>query len=458
MEPSIGSLEGKRVTVMGLGRFGGGLGAALWLARQGADVLVTDTATEEKLAGAMEALAPHIKAGRITTRLGEHNVSDFTTADLVVANPAVPMPWENRFLRAAEAAGVAVTTEIALALERIPAGCRLIATTGTAGKSTTSALVHHVLSACGVDSVLGGNLGGSLLEALSSGRVTPSTTLVIELSSFMLYWIGRVGAPCAPDAAIVTNINANHIDWHQTLAHYTQSKQVLLAQQHPGTTAILGSVVRHWPLRDGVARVVIDDQSPRIEGLSIPGLHNELNAAAAIAAVRAVHPHITEIQALDAARTFKGLPHRLEFVTIARGVRCYNDSKSTTPDATLLAVEAFAEAPGRNHVHLIAGGADKGSDLTPIANLAPHLAGLYTVGATGPTINAAAQGRAIPCVTIDAAIERAFARSSPGDILLLSPGCASWDQFTNYEARGRRFTEHVQAPFKENLQPPADAR
>ncbi len=445
MEPSGGSLEGKRVTVMGLGRFGGGLGAALWLARQGADVLVTDSAPEDKLGSAMEALGPLITSGRVRTRLGEHNVSDFTTADLVVANPAVPFPWENRFLRAAEAAGVAITTEIALAIERIPVGCRVITTTGTAGKSTTSALVHHILTGCGTDAILGGNLGGSLLDALSSGLVRPSTTLVIELSSFMLYWIGRIGVRLAPDAAIVTNINANHIDWHQTFDHYAKSKQILLASQQPGATAILGSVVRDWPIRPGVHRVVIGDTSPRIAGLSIPGRHNELNAAAALAAVRAVHPHIAESQAIDAARTFKGLPHRLEFVTTARGVRCYNDSKSTTPDATLLAVEAFAENPGRSRVHLIVGGADKGSDLSPLARLAPTLAGLYTVGATGPAIDRASEGRSIPCATIDHAAAKAFERASPGDILLLSPGCASWDQFTNYEARGRRFIEHVRS-------------
>jgi UDP-N-acetylmuramoylalanine--D-glutamate ligase len=126
-------------------------------------------------------------------------------------------------------------------------------------------------------------------------------------------------------------------------------------------------------------------------------------------------------------------------------VRCYNDSKSTTPDATLLAVEAFAENPGRSRVHLIVGGADKGSDLSPLARLAPTLAGLYTVGATGPAIDRASEGRSIPCATIDHAAAKAFERASPGDILLLSPGCASWDQFTNYEARGRRFIEHVRS-------------
>lgn len=439
------TLEGRRVTVMGLGRFGGGLGAALWLAGQGADVLVTDTAREEKLDDALQALRPHIASGRVTTRLGEHNVSDFTTADLVVANPAVPAPWENRYLRAAEAAGVPITTEIALALQRIPAGARLACVTGTAGKSTTSAMIHHALLDNGVDAVLGGNLGGSLLEALTDGRVQPSTTLVVEMSSFMLYWVGRTGVRCRPDVAVVTNLNPNHIDWHQTLDHYTKSKQVLLAAQPAGATAVLGVSVSHWQICPGVRRVVIGEAAPRITGLSIPGQHNETNAAAALAAVCALHPELSEAKVLESVRTFRGLPHRLEYVACPRGVRCYNDSKSTTPDATLLAVESFAEMPGRDRVHLIVGGADKGSDLSALARLAPSLAGLYTVGVTGPAIDHASEGRSIPCGTIDRAVSLAFERAREGDILLLSPGCASWDQFTNYEARGRRFFEHVRA-------------
>jgi UDP-N-acetylmuramoylalanine--D-glutamate ligase len=436
-------LEGKHVTVMGLGRFGGGLGAALWLAHQGAQVHVTDMAQPASLADAVASLQPLIASGRITTRLGEHNVSDFTTCDLVVANPAVPYPWENRFLRAAHAANVPITTEIALAIERLPKGCKVIAVTGTAGKSTTAALAHHILSSCGVETALGGNLGGSLLEALTLGRITPSTTVVIELSSFMLHWLRETRTPLAPDAAIVTNISANHVDWHQTFAHYEASKQIILAHQGQGAAAVLGASVQHWPTRPGVTRTTIDASTPRIAGLAIPGRHNEINAACAIAAVRAVHPDITHDRAILAARTFPGLPNRLEFVGIAHGCACYNDSKSTTPDATMLALEAFAESHGRSKVHLIAGGADKGSDLSPIARAASDLAGLYTIGTTGPAIDAASHARSIPCATLENALDRAFARLRPGDVLLLSPGCASWDQFANYEARGRSFTTYV---------------
>src|SRR5690606_11231147 len=141
--------SGRRVTVMGLGRFGGGLGVARFLAAQGADVLVTDLDAEDKLRDSVAALRPLIDAGSVRLRLGEHNVSDFTTCDLVVANPAVPRPWANRFLRAAAAAGIPITTEIGLAVARLPDRRRVVGVTGAAGKSTTAALIAHILRARG---------------------------------------------------------------------------------------------------------------------------------------------------------------------------------------------------------------------------------------------------------------------------------------------------------------------
>src|SRR5436190_4214762 len=156
---------GRRVTVMGLGRFGGGSGVARWLASQGADVLVTDLQSAEKLAEPIAEIQDLVDQGSVTLRLGEHNVSDFTTPDLVIANPAVPKPWENRFIRSAIAAGVPVTTEIRLLTERINR-LKTIGITGSAGKSTTSAMIHHILVKAGVRAHLGGNIGGSLLNDL----------------------------------------------------------------------------------------------------------------------------------------------------------------------------------------------------------------------------------------------------------------------------------------------------
>jgi UDP-N-acetylmuramoylalanine--D-glutamate ligase len=441
-------LSGKRVTVMGLGRFGGGLGAARWLAGQGADVLVTDLEPAERLADSVQGLRDLVDRGTVRLRLGEHNVSDFTACDLVVASPAVPRPWDNRYLRAAKAAGVAITTEIELLARRLPERGRTIGVTGSAGKSTTAALIAHILGECGERVFLGGNIGGSLL-----GEDVSGAWVVLELSSFQLHWLGW----WSPRVAVVTNIAENHLDWHGSMEHYRSSKRRLLEWQEPGDTAVLGDPsVAEWPVRAGVRRLVIGDES-RIEGLMIPGRHNQGNAACAVAAVMAMGiPGIEFGRAAAAARTFAGLPHRLQLVHTARGVRFYNDSKSTTPKATALALVALGVdgQQGPSPVHLIAGGCDKGSDLRGIGGQARFLAGLYTIGATGERIaqagesalgRDAADDSVFRCGTLDRALARAWERAGEGDVILLSPGCASWDQFANYEERGERFVALARA-------------
>lgn len=448
-------LSGARVTVMGLGRFGGGVGVTRHLVSRGADVLVTDLERAETLTESIARIDDLVRSGRVTLRLGEHNVSDFTTCDAVVANPAVKRPWENRFLRAAEAAGVPVTTEIQLAVEALPSGVVVAAITGSAGKSTTSALVHHVLSAVarkdeaepGVGVHLGGNIGGSLLDGLDSIRA--GDVVVLELSSFQLHWLRGFG----PEVAAVTNLDANHLDWHVTLEHYRASKQRILEGQREGSVAVLGPGVRDWPTAEGVRRVKVGPGAS-IDGLLIPGAHNELNAAMAMEICRGVSRvkgiGFDEALATRAARTFAGLPHRLRHVATIAGVRFYDDSKSTTPQATMLALDAFPDERERvfgGGVHLIAGGYDKGQDLAPIVLAAPELKGLYTIGATGGWLAKGAGSHAIACGTLEVAMERMRERVSAGDVVLLSPGCASWDQFENYERRGERFAALVREVF-----------
>jgi UDP-N-acetylmuramoylalanine--D-glutamate ligase len=436
-------LDSKIVTVMGLGRFGGGAGVTRWLASRGAQVLLTDLEPADKLADSLQEIRDLVDAGQVTLRLGEHNVSDFTACDLVIANPAVPKPWDNRFLRATQAAGIPITTEIRLLVEQLPSRERTVAITGSAGKSTTSAMIHHILAATGRDAVLGGNIGGSLLGEL--GRVSTGTFVVLEISNAMLYWLGE-GAlpPCtwSPRIAVVTNVTNNHTDWHGSFEHYLASKKRLVAHQRAGDTAILGESLADWPLPRGVARALIPANAA-VSDLAIPGRHNQLNAATAVAAACALDPTLKGADAERAVRTFKGLPHRLQLVADRNGVRYYNDSKATTPEACLLAVAAFGEGA---RIHLIAGGYDKKSDLAPVAMLAPRLAGLYTIGKTGPAIALAAPpgSRVQQCETLDKAVAAIAGAAKPGDIVLLSPACASWDQFTNYESRGQRFCELVQ--------------
>jgi UDP-N-acetylmuramoylalanine--D-glutamate ligase len=417
---------------MGLGHFGGGAGVARWLAEQGALVVVTDLLSAERLAASLEPLAGHVARGSIELHLGGHDDTDFTACDLVVANPAVPRPWENRYLQAAEAAGVAVTTEIRLLVERLDRR-RVIGVTGTAGKSTTAAMIHHVLVRAGEPAHLGGNIGGSLLAGL--GAIGPDQWVVLELSSAMLHWLGeaaqRRGRPgWSPHVAAMTNLQPNHLDWHGTLEHYAACKQGIFRYQAPGDHALNAADL---------------EAGPPIR-LAIPGRHNQANARLAIAAACAA-AGLDRAQAAGALGDFGGLAHRLQLVAEHGALRFYNDSKATTPQATRLAVEAFDDASA---VHVLAGGYDKKIDLSAIVELAPRVAGLYTIGTTGRRLAEAVAdtGHAEYCETLEAAAARACARMNAGDVLLLSPGCASWDQFENYVERGNAFRRWVEQNVK----------
>jgi len=423
------SLRGKRITVMGLGRFGGGAGVTRWLREQNAQMLVTDVQPREALREPLNEISDLIEEGTVRLRLGEHVVSDFTSCDLVIANPAVPQPWHNQFIGAARNAGVPVTTEMRLLTERINRQ-RVIGITGSAGKSTTTAMIHHILVNAGFHAHLGGNIGGSLLTSLD--EMHADDWIVLELSSAMLHWLGAgVGYEDArgwsPRTAVLTNITPNHIDWHGSFEHYQQSKLNIFKYQSQGD------------------QQVTTDHLPRGRQpipLQIPGSHNQINAQLALAAVeRAVG--LPQSRARSLLADFPGLPHRLQLVAQAGDQRFYNDSKSTTPEATVLAVAAFDD-PKR--VHLIAGGYDKGSDLTPIAQLGSRIGGLYTIGNTGRDLAESATAGAFAeyCESLDAAVKRAKARMRPKDVLLLSPGCASWDQFTNYEKRGEMFVKLIE--------------
>jgi UDP-N-acetylmuramoylalanine--D-glutamate ligase len=455
------------VTVMGLGRFGGGAGVSRWLCERGDRVLLTDSAPRAELEGPLATLSDLLtegppEPGRIALRLGEHREEDFADASLVVANVAVPRPEENRFLQAARRSGVPLTTEIRLAIGELDRRglTRIAGVTGSAGKSTTSALVRHLLGDAGRTSVLGGNFGGSLLGEIDS--LDPDAFVTLELSSAMLGWLSAGAgsdsdAGWSPPVAALTNLAVNHVDWHGSLEAYVAAKAQIRRDQREGDAFFTRFMLESPDVSREIARASADWWSdgaltgeplpfdPDRLPLPLPGTHNRRNATLALLMAaeclrRAGERADTEGLVARLA-DFRGLPHRLEVVHERDGLRFVNDSKSTVPEATLLAVGSFPE-PAR--IHLIAGGYDKGSDLSPIRELAPRLARLYAIGQTGPALLGP---NVSDSRTLEAAVTEAATRMREGDILLLSPGCASWGQFVNFEARGERFRRLVEMLF-----------
>lgn len=443
--------EGQRVVVMGLGQFGGGLALTRYLVESGADVLVTDQSDAKTLESSICKLNDLLTGPHLNIVLGPHDPAILHDVDTLVVNPAVPRPWENPFIAYAIEHGIFITTEIEIAYRRLDPS-RVVAVTGSAGKSTTSAMIHHILKTTNHDSILGGNIGGSILSQLD--QITPKTYIVLELSSAMLYWMwGREtqSKPMpGPSVGCITNCTSNHLDWHGSFDHYEQSKRHLFNAIDSNGTVILGEPLHQWStLTNATTRII--QQSDAIASCTVPGTHNAINAAMALAAAKELtNANDAQMQEMTkAVRSFTGLPHRLNLCYQTDSLSFYNDSKSTVPQATLLALSAISQTTPTNQIHLIAGGYDKGSDLSSIAHKAESIAGLYTIGVTGDSIASAAKSNAFACQTLENAITLAISRSKVGDAILLSPGCASWDQFTNYEERGEQFESLARQLTKE---------
>jgi UDP-N-acetylmuramoylalanine--D-glutamate ligase len=468
----IQNWKNKRVTVMGLGGFGGGVGVTRWLVEQGAKVLLTDKAPAEKLQPALAQLADL----NVALHLGGHDQRDFRALDLVVVNPAVPESSE--YLQIARGANVPITTEINLFVERCPARC--VGVTGSVGKSTTTAMIGHILQEgtkvrpteeggrtrhAGTQAIarrtwVGGNIGKSLLDALA--EIAADDLVVLELSSFQLQ--RAPGVRWSPHVSVVTDITPNHLDWHGTFEAYLAAKLNILRFQDPAHDAAIvhrrldlpklleqlpglhGATIAPWSygLDGETPTATRGELSQRWENLrlNVPGRHNRENAAAALAAVKCLG--VPDDVALAALTTFEALPHRLQKVVERDGVTYYDDSKSTTPEAALTALAAF-EAP----LLVILGGYDKGSDLRPVARAAARRAKFTAcIGKTGHGLVDAIQsagGAAEYCGDLAAAVATCRQRVRAGDVVLLSPACASWDQFTDYRERGLQFAQLARA-------------
>ena len=453
--------RGARVTIMGLGLFGGGLAATRFAVEKGADVTVTDLRPAEKLRESIEKL----EGLPIRYVLGEHDEADFTGSGLVIASPAVKL--DSPYLVAADEAGVELTTEVVLFAQRFPGP--VIAVSGSNGKTTTTALIGAILTAHDPRAVTGGNIGRPLLEIVD--EIPADAPVALEVSSFQLEWLGRIG--WSPDIGVLTNIAPNHLDWHGTMDAYVAAKRKLLTNQSPDQIAILNA-------GDSTLSAMADDLSGRvlrfsgaeshppgswidgdrvmtnaggsecavmdISDIPLVGLHNRENVLAAVAATSAFGVPVETIA--EAVRSFEPVEHRLELVRERDGVSYYNDSIATTPESTICALRSFTDGT----VMLIAGGYDKGIEFDALGReIAQRAHYLMVLGVTADKITQAAISAGFPSDRIqafdqlDEAVRAGSLLARSGDAIVMSPACASYDQYRNFAERGEHFRTIVDA-------------
>lgn len=448
------SLAGRKVLVMGLGRFGGGVDAARYAAQSGARVVVTDKATEEQLRDSIDQLSD---ASGIEYHLGRHDAEDFASADVVIANPAIPP--DNEFLQIARRSGRMVASQMGLFFQSCPA--RIIGITGANGKSTTTTLTAHILEHARPKSPtqaygkiwLSGNIGDKPLLTILD-QVHSDDLVVLEISSFQIDQLAPIGK--APKVSLLTNLTPNHLDRYGTFEAYCASKEALFSLQtlDPNDPAVSlfnaeDPIARSWFAKYGsqAGRTCIqfsaDDISSELRAqYALPGRANLSNLAAARAITRCFG--VSDAAIRSCLSSFKALSHRLELVAEGGGVRWYNDSKATTPEGTMVALSAF-DCPKI----LIAGGYDKHTPFDELGRrIATSTKAVVLIGQTARAIAdaiGAGQGGQTTDVrfagSLAEAVEAAGKLSSPGDVVLLSPACASYDMFENYQQRGRMFGE-----------------
>lgn len=440
----------KNVVIMGLGTFGGGVDSALFAASQEpGNVLVTDLASHEKLAETLQSLE---EIPNIEFRLGEHKEKDFERADVVIVNPAVPPG--NKFVEIARNSGAKITSAVELFFELF-AGT-IVGVTGSNGKSTTTSLTAHILSNTLDRPVhLSGNIGKRpLLCALE--QMGEDAIAVLELSSFQLEQLACSGK--APHVSVITNMTPNHLDRHGTFENYCRAKENIFIHQNTGhrqgCVSIFNAsdpVCRKWYdkyKRENGRKCVTfsaSDVSQRLrEVYKLPGKANLENLAAAAAVGAAFN--IGQDECIDAVGSFKALADRLELVGELNGVRWYNDTISTTPDSSITALNAF-QCP----VILIAGGYDKQLPFDEMGKVAAEKAKVaILIGNTAGKIAAAIETAPGSCCktflaeSLEHAVQYASQNARQGEVVVLSPGCASYDMFDNYRHRGRVFKESVE--------------
>jgi UDP-N-acetylmuramoylalanine--D-glutamate ligase len=442
-------LNGKRALVVGLGK--SGVASALFMKAHGARVTVSDTKSGDELRNEIPVLLDH----GITVETGGHGDRTFRGQDLIVVSPGVPVDAPP--LVQARSLGETVIGEIELAAQFLPGP--IVAITGSNGKTTTTTLTGEILTTCDFPTLVGGNIGTPAISLAE--RAKPETVIVLEISSFQLETIQTF----RPKIAVVLNVTPDHLDRHRTFEIYTDAKARIFDNQQASDFAVLNAddpsclamgartraqvfwfsrqkeVQQGAWVRDG--NIVFRDSKGQREILQVSeiplkGAHNLENVLAAVCASVLMGCAPDKIR--QAVHDFKAVEHRLEFVATVDGVHYYNDSKATNVDATIKALESFPA-----NIHLILGGKDKGSDYTVLNDLIrQRVKRIYTIGAAAAKIESQVKGtEVVHAETLENAIRKAHGAAQSGDIVLLAPACASFDQFKSYEHRGRLFKEIV---------------
>ncbi|HEY9127334.1 MAG TPA: UDP-N-acetylmuramoyl-L-alanine--D-glutamate ligase [Acidobacteriaceae bacterium] len=445
-------LKGKKVLVVGLGK--SGLSAALFLRKQGAQVTVSDMRSAAALAKEIPALLEH----GIMVESGGHGLLTFRRQDLIVVSPGVPLDTPE--VAQVKAFGLPVIGDLELAAQYLEG--QVLAITGSNGKTTTTALTGEILATAGLQTQVGGNIGVPVVDMIATSK--PETWSVLEVSSFQL----ESTVLFHPRIAVILNITPDHLDRHGSFENYALAKERIFAAQSTDDMLVLNhensraaeaaqraaSRVYWFSLRGEVAQgawiregEIVFRSAPEaavepilpVAKIPLKGAHNVENVLAAVCAARLAGAAPEAIA--KAVEAFRAVEHRLEYVATANGVEYYNDSKATNVDAAAKAIAAF---PGC--IHLILGGKDKNSNYAELSDLLrKRVKAVYTIGSAAEKIESQIRGIVpiLACETLDRAVEAARQAARPGDIVLLAPACSSFDQFENYEHRGRVFKSLV---------------
>src|SRR5579864_6510719 len=446
----MADFNNKRVLVVGLGK--SGVASALFLKAHGARVTVSDTKSGDELHNEIPVLLDN----GITVETGGHGERTFRGQDLIVVSPGVPVDAPP--LAQARALGESVIGEIELAAQFLPGP--VVAITGSNGKTTTTTLAGEIMAAAGFPTLVGGNIGTPAISLAE--RAKAETVIVLEISSFQLETIQTF----RPKVAVVLNVTPDHLDRHRTFEVYVDAKARIFENQQASDFAVLNAddstcvamarrtraqvfwFSRQKEVQQGAwvrdCNIVFRDtkgqqrEIMQVSEIPLKGAHNLENVLAAVCAGTLMGCAPEKIR--QAVNSFKAVEHRLEFVATIRGVDYYNDSKATNVDATIKALESFPA-----NIHLILGGKDKGSDYSVLNDLLrQRVKRVYTIGAAAAKIESQIKGaEVVHAETLENALRRANAVAQPGDVVLLAPACASFDQFKNYEHRGQVFKEIV---------------